>query len=187
MTITDESDTTQRVSAALERLMNGTLGDDETERAEAVVVGRRMYRLLMAAYAELLVGFGADEGGDEDACDNRVVSADDTVAALEAAQASTGLRVEVGPGLVEGASTYAIHQIGGDGWFQEQIDAGMAPWDAVVAVAGEWLSEMSQERTPHAISNLALDLKAVAEHAASFLRGASLVKTAWAPESAAVG
>lgn len=177
--MTEHTEIPIRTRVAFELLRNGRLGDDEAEQAEALVAGRRMARLLLATHSEL-VSAGKQQGLDYDEAERRKVSVGEALAALQAARDSTWLQAGEGPGLIEHSEAPQFtHDIGGDAWYQEQIDAQKAPWDAVQAIASEWMQQTCPERSARFIAYTSLDIKAMTEDAASFLRRASMLRNAW--------
>ena len=163
----------QRINAALDRLITGRLSDDEQLNAEAAVAGRRMSRLLYET-SYIVYGNGWSEGVSDDAAGQRDISTDEALASLGTAMQDPHL--DDGPPLtVRDGGTF-----GSSEWSRRQIDAGVAPWEDIHAVARQWIQKPHPEMSSKIIGRTAEAFKSTSENAANYIRQAESLRRAWA-------
>lgn len=175
------SPSVQRSSDALERLIDGRLGDDESSNAEAVIMGRRMGRVLLEA-SNAAYSRGYRQGLGDDAADVRDLAHAETLELLDEARPNLEhSKWGEGPGLIQGHdSPLFTNRFGGSEWYQRQVEAGIAPWDDVHVAARQLLQtkfDNNHEVSAKTIGRLGLAFKDAAEDAASYLMRASLIKS----------
>ena len=173
----------QMITNALNRLFSGHLDTAQGHQAvaESIVACRRMSRMLLET-ASVMTSRGYDKGYSEDMAHQTSFSAEEAMDCLAEARSSQFL--SDGPGLVPHyEESFAHDKIGGQGWYDKQIEAGTAEWDDIREAAANWLNRRCKddrfEASAKTLDGFGLMLKALAEDAAAYARRSADLKEAW--------